>query len=179
MAHKYLNKLGIKSNNCSIFNPVRLFSFEELKQKWTHGFSAWQEVGNLDTTSAMWLYEHIKVYRDTAMEIIDFDADPSRYDIPVLYDLDEIEYHKGNKLFPIAVTKEVIESHSQLEAIDYIIKYLEYYLTEPDFPVNDNHGFDLPLEEAMNLVAYSEAKQWASIRCAFKIYAVIIGSMWI
>ena len=174
MAHKYLNKLGIKSNSCSIFNPVRLFKFKELKQKRTHGFATWQEVGDLDTTSAMWLYEHIKVYRDTAMEIIDFDVDPSRYDIPVLYDLDEIEYHMGNKLFPIAVTKEVIESHSQLEAIDYIIKYLEYYLTEPDFP-----SYDLPLEEAMNLVTYSEAKQWASLRCAFKIYAVIIGSMWI
>lgn len=179
MSHRYLNKLGVKSNEYSIFNSRRFPGIAVLRQKWTHGFATWREVSSLDYTSATWLYEHIKVYLDEASEIVDFDADPKRYNIPVLHDLEEIEYYKDNKLFPITTTQEIIEEHTQLEAIDYIIHYLEYFLTEPDFPVNDNHGFDLPLEEAMNLVAFSEARQYECLRCAFKIYACIIGSMWI
>lgn len=174
MSHKYLNMLGIKSNEYSIFNSRRFPSIAVLKQKWTHGFATWREVSNLDYTSATWLYEHIKVYMDEASEIVDFDADPKRYNIPVLHDLEEIEYYKDNKLFPITTTQEIIEEHTQLEAIDYIIHYLEYFLTEPDFPT-----YDMPLEESMNLVAFSEARQYECLRCAFKIYACIIGSMWI
>lgn len=172
MSHKYLNKLGIKSNDWSMFNARQFPSIAVLKQKWTHGFATWREVSNLDCTSAMWLYEHIKVYVDEASEIVDFDADPKRYSIPVLHDLEEIEYYKD--LFPIATTQEIIEEHTQLEAIDYIIHYLEYFLTEPDFPT-----YDMPLEESMKLVAFSEARQYECLRCAFRIYACIIGSMWI
>lgn len=178
MAHKYLNQLGIKSDAPCIFNPVRRLNFKEWKQKRTHGFAMWQEIGSLDYTSATWLYEHIKLYREKAPEIIDFESDINPvFDIPVLHYIPESEreYTNDLKIYPKAVMREVIEPHGQLEAIDYIIKYLEYYFTEPDYPSDD-----IPWGgEREKSIGISEAKQYECLTCAFKIYAIIISSMWI
>ena len=84
---------------------------------------------------------------------------------------------KDNKQFPIVSQVENIEKHTQLEAINYIIKYLEYFLTdhiEPD--EYEKEKWDSTFFEKLSLI---ELKQWECVKCAFRIYAIIIGSMWI
>lgn len=176
MAHKYLNQLGIKSNNECIFNPIKRVKFREIKGLLEHGFFTWQEVSDLDVTSAMWLYEHVKVYKDMASKIVVLDDPEHMFEIPVLSDV-SVEYYKGNKQFPIVSQVENIEKHTQLEAINYIIEYLEYFLTdhiEPD--EYEKESWDNTFFEKLSLI---ELKQWECVRCAFRIYAMIIGSMWI
>ena len=186
MAHKYLNELGISSDRYSMFNSSKPGLWGRI-QKLKHGFPE-SEVTDLADTSAMWLYEHIKVYKDIASRWIVMDDSTVTFKIPVLYTIkeDEMEYWRDDKCFPIQIQVEKEEEHTQLEAINLIIEYLEYFLTEPDFPkddelVEDDSDDVLPVisDETMYRVSVSENKKWECIKCAFKIYAIIIGSMWI
>jgi len=162
MAHYYLNKIGISSKDFSIFNPKGL-GFSGRRQRRKHSFPL-REVYNLDYTSATWLYEHLMLYKEYASTIIVLDDPSLTFDIPVLHLLpnEECEYYHNDKRFPQKIHKEVIETHTQLESIEIILKYLQVFLKE---------------DEEIN--GLSELKKWDFLRCAFKIYSVIIGSMWV
>lgn len=177
MAHYYLNKLGISSKDFSVFNPKGL-SFRERRERRKHGF-AFREVIDLDYTSATWLYEHIQVYKENAEKWIVMDDPNITFNIPVMHLLpkEKWEYLPGSTELLKKVQEEVIESHTQIEAINLMIEYLEYFFLEPEDPIHDTK--DILSNENMFLFSVSEIKKWDFLSCAFKIYAVIIGSMWI
>lgn len=149
MKHYYLNKLGIKSDDCCIFNTtdkkVGKNFFKYKKEKAQHGFDS-RETWALDYTSATWLYEHLCFYKEVANKIIDLNYHHIK--IPVLHIKEEN-----------TITEE-IENKTQLEAIDLIITYLKYYLSKQAETIEQEH------------------LQYKYLQTAFKIYAEIITSMW-
>lgn len=173
MAHKYLNKLGIKSNVTCIFNTRDKELDDKKRKRWkkqrkNHEFDE-RETWELCYTSATWLYEHIKMFKNSTKDIINLSY--HKFNIPVLYDIpnDKLdlsvccENQIANKY-----TKEVMEEHTQGEAIDLIIKYIEQYLLDIDH-FNDYDFLEYHI---------SETKAKEALQCAFKIYAEIINTMW-
>lgn len=159
--HKYLNQLGIKSDSPCIFNTEEddeqrnEFFFEERRK---HHFDS-RETWNLDYTSATWLYEHLQVYKEYAIKIIDLNY--PTFDIPILYEIphNELKYIE-NTSFPESYFGTCIVKKTLIEAIDIIIKYLENYLVN-----YDAYGDE-------------EYKAYEYLKCAFQIYAIIITSLW-
>jgi hypothetical protein len=159
--HKYLNDIGIKSDDIGIFNTERIEPdsyFQQEKDK--HSFDS-RETWDLGYTSATWLYEHIYMYKEMAGKVVNLNA--NRYKIPVLHELykGEWRYTRCSSL-PDTYYKEILEYHTEEECIDIIIEYLKYYLTT--------------ISEAK--LREQELKAYENLQCAFKIYAVIIPMMW-
>lgn len=163
MAHKYLNKLGIKSTDVCIFNTeYKKHNKRYKKERKKYGFDT-RETWNLDYTSATWLYEHLKLYKK--LNICDLSY--HKFNIPVLYDIpkNEIDINNPKQRY----TKEVIEEHTQEECIDLIIKCLETYLLS-DKLLGKDYNFEEFYEK--------ELRACEALKCAFKIYAEIILAMW-
>ena len=166
MAHKYLNKIGIKSDNPCVFNSedtkdrrIKLFK----KQRKIYGFDE-RETWSMDFTLATWLYEHLKAYKHFTI----CDLEYHTFDIPVLCPLtqDELEFEDGYN-FPNRYTKEVVETHTQRESINYMIDYLAHYLVK-----DRNETFD----PAYSMEA--EIRGFEYYQCALKIYTAVCGAMW-
>lgn len=165
MAHKYLNKLGIKSTEACIFNTeYKKHNKRYKKERKKYGFDT-RETWSMDYTSATWLYEHLKVFKKN--NVIDMDF--GKYKIPVLYDIPENELNDDDDTVISRFTREVIEEHTQNEAIDLIIQYLENYLLSDKYLSKDCDA-----EEWSKI----QTRACESIKCAFKIYAEIILAMW-
>ena len=154
--HKYLNQIGIKSTDCCIFNTEEIdekrnIFFEQEKQE--HSFDS-RETWSLDYTSATWLYEHVQMYKEYASSVANLNF--YKFDIPVLYEIpsDKLTF-KNNSIIADSYFSINIENKTQLEAINLIIEYLEHYLIDRD-----------------------EYKTNKYLEYAFKIYSIIILSMW-
>ena len=166
MAHKYLNKLGIKSDDPCVFNSEnkrdkRIKRFN--KQRAIYGFDE-RETWSMDYTLATWLYEHLKAFKHFTICNLDYHT----FDIPVLYPLaqDELEFADGYN-FPNRYTKEVIENHTQGESIDYMIDYLKHYLVDDKDISFDS---DCQIETEMRGFEYYQG--------ALKIFTAVCGAMW-
>ena len=167
LPHKYLNKLGIKSDEACVFNSeneIRFFSGEKgrgevfAEERMKYGFDQ-RETWALSFTLATWLYEHLQVYKEIGGQVVDLDF--HKFDIPVLYKIpnDCLEMEEG-----LNVAKQYLycetEKHTQLEAIDLMIKYLEKYLT----------GHSRSLAEELIELEYFQG--------ALAIYAKVSPAMW-
>lgn len=165
MAHKYLNKIGVKSNNPCIFNTKeynkkRNDKFKKQRKK--YGFDE-RETWDLGYTSATWLYEHLKVFKK--VNIVDLNY--HKFNIPVLYEIQENEIN-GNDINR-KYTREEIEEHTQEEAIDFMIEYLKRCLAEN----NKNNQWNT-LRNAFE----EDKKLYEYLKGAFNIYAKVVGAMW-
>lgn len=161
MAHKYLNKIGIESDNPCVFNTENTKNIKRYKkERKKYGFDT-RETWSMDFTSATWLYEHLKVFKKANI----CDLEYHKFNIPVLYGLAKSEIDENDPYR--RYTKEVIEEHTQGEAIDLMIRYLEQYLYEY-FKKSDTSAnmFDEDIKRAEYL------------QCAFKIYSEVICAMW-
>lgn len=164
MAHKYLNKLGIKSTEICIFNTEK----DKHNKRWKierkkYGFDT-RETYSMDYTSATWLYEHLKVYKKVNI----CDLSYHKFNIPVLHDIPESEIDKKDVNY--RYTTEVIEERTQDEAIALIIDYLEQYLLKDKHYGKGNYDFEK--------FSKIEKRAYEALKCAFKIYAEIIPAMW-
>ena len=115
MAHKFLNKIGIKSTETCIFNTEekdvsRNNRFKKQRKK--YGFDE-RETWSMDYTLACWIYEHFMLYK----EINCVDLTFYKFNIPKWNDeiLDE----------KIEVTQE--------EAINLVLEHIEFFLINEDF----------------------------------------------
>lgn len=132
MPHKYLNEIGIESNYCCIFNTEEIDNGKQeyfIEQRQIYGFDE-RETWSMDYTFATWLYEHLQAYKEFAKEIIDLEF--HKFLIPVLYDIpeDKLIYINEDKTMAGQYKYEIIEEHTELEAIDIMIDYLKKYLTD-------------------------------------------------
>ena len=167
--HYYLNKLGIKSDDPCIFNSgnnseqynCKRFKKERLK----YGFDS-RELWSMDYTSACWLYEHIKLYKKIAGKIVDLNF--RTFYIPVFYEIPENELEYNGK-YPKNYLCTQIETRTQLEAIDFIIQYLEFYLKYDEYD---------DTEEDLDKINKNEQMAYEYLQGAFRIYAEILPSMW-
>ena len=159
MSHKYLNKLGIKSDSTAIFNTEEKDQDRDKrfkKQRKKYGFDE-RETWCLDYTFITWLYSHLRLYKKVSIVNLDY----HKFEIPVLYELspDELEYDTGCK-YPKKYYKEVIETHTQGEAINLMIYYFQFYL------LNDNSEIE------------PEFRAFEKAKCGIKIFAEVFGAMW-
>lgn len=163
--HYYLNKLGIKSDDPCIFNTGnRQYSQKRYKkERLKHGFDS-RELWSMEYTSACWLYEHIKLYKKIAGKIVDLNF--HTFEIPVFYEIPEDELEYNNINLPKKCLQLQIETRTQLEAINLIIQYLEFYLKDDD------------TEEDLDKINKNEQMSYEYLQGAFRIYAVILPSMW-
>lgn len=175
--HKYLNDLGVKSDEICIFNTEnkddnaeRWQRFQEERKE--HTFDS-RETWSMDYTSATWVYEHLKMYKDLAGLIPEKHGvkmiNLHRFSVPVLYEIPDIgkRYSHG---FLEAYYKEVFETKTLEEAIDLILGYLEYYILNQDYYTKEyNDLYDEQIEAC---------KLGECLQCAFKIYAIILENLW-
>lgn len=108
----------------------------------------------MKSVSATWLYEHVQMYKEYASSVVNLNF--YKFDIPVLYEIpsDKLTF-KNNSIIADSYFSINIENKTQLEAINLIIEYLEHYLIDRD--------------------GYKTNKY---LEYAFKIYSIIILSMW-
>lgn len=162
IAHKYLNKLGISSDDTCIFNTTEIDSIGRQErfnqQRIEHSFDE-RETWGLDFTFATWLYEHLRVYMDCADGFVNLNF--HKIDIPILKEIpkNELKYSSGSIIADEYYTT-IIENHTQREAILLMIEYLEAYL-KPEFKDTEEE-----------IIAYGK------VTCAIKIFAEIFGTMW-
>jgi len=122
--HKYLNAIGLKSNNPCIFNTTewdtagRNKKFKKQRQK--HGFDV-RETWSLDYTLLTWLYEHIKYFYKITRKIID--RTESRLMIPVLV---------KSKTSEGSILQTQIQEVSEDEVFKILIKYIKKALIKKD-----------------------------------------------
>lgn len=148
--HHYLNKIGVRSDICTIFNsyqPDKKRSKRFAKQRKKYGFDE-RETWNLDVTTATWVYEHLKYYRKLGGNFCDLTW--HKVDIIVIDKLD-----KETNTF---TTKT--ENVNLLEAIDITCKYLKYFFKHLD------DGVD------------GEYRAYQKLKIALHIYADIIPYLW-
>lgn len=164
--HKYLNDLGVKSDETCIFNTEnkddnaeRWQRFQEERKE--HSFDS-RETWSLDFTSATWLYEHLKAFKDYADKIVDLDA--IEFDVPILYRIpdDRLEYRDGYS-FPVSFLESKTERKTQREAIDIMCQYLKNFLLDKEVDTD---------------VGICDMLSYEYLKGAFRIYAEIIPSMW-
>lgn len=119
MSHKYLNDIGIKSNDVCIFNTESIDKDRQKrfkKQRKKYGFDE-RETWSMDYTIATWLYSHFKGYKKYTSKIIDLTY--HKFDIP--------RWDKENNI----ISDELIEVN-QKEAINIVIKNIKFYLKYSD-----------------------------------------------
>lgn len=169
--HKYLNDLGVKSDEICIFNTEnkddnaeRWQRFQEERKE--HTFDS-RETWSMDYTSATWVYEHLKMYKDLAGKIVNLHR--YHFSVPVLYEIPDIGKRYSNG-FLNAYYKEVVERKTLEEAIDLILEYLEYYILNQDYYTKEYNNI---YEKQIEVCKLSECLQ-----CTFKIYAIILEWLW-
>lgn len=159
--HKYLEEIGIKSDEVCIPNTEnnddeRISRF--LKEREEYGFDE-RETWSMDFTFTCWLYEHLRKFLDIGGKIVDLNF--HKFEIPVLEELkNPVKNEKG---FPERIfkkNKKKIEV-TQEKAIRKCIEYLENYLKLKQ---------EIGIENAIKADAYLEN--------AVEIFKVILPAMW-
>lgn len=167
--HYYLNKLGIKSDSPCIYNSTdiedsRIVRFAKERSK--HGFDS-RETWSMNFTSACWVYEHLMMYKDIGGKVVDLNF--HKFDIPVLYEIPDDELVcEGENKYPTHYLRSQTETKTELESINLIIQYLEYYLTYNDKEYYNN--IDVSIK--------CEAMAYEYLQGGFRIYAEILPALW-
>lgn len=171
MRNKYLEDLGIKPIiEKTRYNIVDFFknipkAFHYFKQRRTYGFDS-RECFNLNDTFVEWLYSHIKMYLEDADKIIV---------------LDETEDYCCFFLDG--------EKYTQRQAIEYILKRCEDYLTVDKYLENidfqnidniPNTLKDISQEQKANFDLYNqkEYEAYTGMRDAVRMWAELFPAMW-
>ena len=137
MAHKYIQDLlGENYNNNIIFSECTLKNKDTRNKQFkeqikTYGFSE-VETWALDFTMDCLLYERLKMFMETAPQIINVDF--WKFDIPVLYPTDQTEsvYDTDYHWY-----EQRIENHTMGECINIMIDYLKDEIISSDYPYGD------------------------------------------
>jgi len=121
MSHKYLNDIGIKSNDVCIFNTESIDTDKDgqkrfKKQRKKYGFDE-RETWSMNYTMATWIYSHFKAYKKYASKIVDLTY--HKFNIPKWNEEENV------------ISDEMIEINQQ-EAIDIVIKNIKFYLKYND-----------------------------------------------
>lgn len=147
---KYINSINI----CSMYNTTekeRIEKREELfkEQREKYGFDE-RETWNLDLTSILWIYAHLKRYKEWSNVVIY--GEKAHY-----FDVYVIKKENNKYLLDKQKDKFIYDERnlSQGEIIDIILEYFEYYLDNQD----DYKSFNIASE-------------------GIKLYAEILSSLW-
>ena len=156
MSHKYLNKLGIESNNPCVFNTEDIDAVERnkifQKQRKKFGFDD-RETWDLDYTLATWLYCHLKRLK----KVTNTDLEYHQFNIPILIELPVPIKHD----FETKYYDEIIVKRTEEFAINTMIEYLKDFLL-----YNESVNFE------------DEMRGREKYTCALKILAVVVHSLW-
>jgi hypothetical protein len=148
MSHKYLNDIGIKSNDVCIFNTESIDKDKNRqkrfkKQRKEYGFDE-RETWSMDYTMATWIYSHFKAYKEYASKIVNLTY--HKFNIP--------EWNEEENV----ISNEMIEINQE-EAIDIVIKNIKFYLKYSD----DLNKGDIAIKK---------------FEYAFRIIGIIAPAMW-
>lgn len=140
MAHKYLNKIGVKSTEPCVFNTdgreknKRQKRFD--KERKIYGFDS-RETWSMDYTLATWLYEHLSWYLHNAPINMEF----HKIEVPLMPERDE----NGN-------WKESPEKTvTQKKAIKMVLKHLKYYIKNEDLWTDNGIVAEKHLDLALDI----------------------------
>ena len=148
MSHKYLNDIGIKSDDIAIFNTEAIDKKRQKrfkKQRKKYSFDE-RETWALDFTLVTWLYSHMKAYKKYASKVVDLTF--TKFKIP---EWDE-NNHKRSEDFKVVTQKK---------ALKIIIKNLEFCLRN---------------YENANAVRALECEERA--KYALEIIGIILPALW-
>ena len=131
MRRKYLDDIGVTDRHDTWYDDENDLE-RDVKfntQRAIYGFDE-RETWSMDYTFATWLYEHLQAYKEFANEVVDLEF--HKFLIPVLYDIpeDKLTYINEDKTIVSQYKYEIIEEHTELEAIDIMIDYLKKYLID-------------------------------------------------
>lgn len=166
--HKQLKKLG--TDPSVFFDDAKKKKPKKYLRKEMKKYGCTQrEVYNFDMTMAMWLYEHLVMYKDYASGIIMLGEEAGLYEVPVAYEKGKTDeelyegYVKRNE--PVLETKR--EEKTLGECIDLMIRYLKCYIANDD-DAEDSGEF-----------LFSETKKIEYLKCALNIMAEVAPSLWV
>ena len=155
MKHKYLNDLGISSDEVSIFNTTdidklgRQDRFYEERNK--YGFDS-RETWGLYFTAAGWLYSHLKMFLEEASEIVNLDY--YKFTVPRLVEITDRE-DDARCYYRVEPTEM-----TQKEAIEMMIDYLEFTIKHCD-DMDEN-----------------EVRANEKAASAFETFGIVFPAMW-
>ncbi len=166
--HKQIKKLGADAS--LYFDDAKKEKPKKYLKKEMKKYGCTQrEVYNFDMTMAMWLYEHLVIYRDYASGIIVLDEEGGLYEVLVAYEKDKTdeELYDGytKRKEPALETKR--EEKPLGECVDLMIRYLKHYIA------NDDDA------EGSSEFLISEAKKIEYLKCALNIMAEVAPALWV
>jgi len=147
------------------------------------------DLWSMDTTSAIWLLEHLEMYLKIVGEFVDLNY--HTFEIPILIQNEDVEKKveskTENKPDPKSEDipkqakfeykkhyKEKIVEVSQEEAIKTAIKYLKFGLMKNKKNYKKMKDIDVEFESTFEI----EDVQMEKLQQAFKIYSIILPAMW-
>lgn len=172
--HGFLNEIGIKDDHICVPSTTdddngskRMELF--IKEREEYGFDQ-RETWSLDFTAALWLYEHLKMYKKVSC----VDLSYHRFDIKKVIVSDRIWSEKKVSEIEKHITKSEPVEMTQEEAVSLCCSYLEHYIRteERQKKAEKEHKesrFAALVQEAIDAV---EAAQ------AFHIFAELMPAMW-
>lgn len=174
--HKYLNKLGVRDDDICTPGTTdddggseRMKMFR--KEREEYGFDS-RETWALEFTAALWLYEHLKMYKKKAGKMINLSFHKFRIsEIKVDPKVWETrEFGDIEKYISVGEEKEM----TQEEAIDLCCRYLKHYIkTEKrQKKACKKHGNSIYVSSIQETIDAYESRQ------AFHIFAEISPAMW-
>ena len=168
---KYLNEIGIEDDHiCIPGTKEKQYSKKAgkrfKKERKKYGFDSRETVA-LSLTSAMWLYEHLKMYVKVSERHINLDF--NRFEIsPVEVDeriWEEEEFGQLARYITIGEPRTM----TQKEAIELCCSYLKDYILCDDAPSGKHDPVSMAAAE---LICDAKGQQ------AFRIYAELLPAMW-
>ena len=153
---KYLDELG----KVDVIMPDEPYGDDERQERWKQqkeecGFDD-RETWSLNGTMAGILYEHLRMFMDTASDVINLEF--YRFEVEKIVGWRNLT--EGKITYPEPIFKKV--EITQKECIETMIEYLGYYIKEPE-------SDDLIAGECM-AIEYGKA--------AFRIFAEVLPAMW-
>lgn len=146
------------------------------------------DLWSMDTTSAIWLLEHLEMYLEIVGEFVDLNY--HTFEIPILIPDEDVEKKvesKTEKPDPKSEDvpkqakfeykkhyKEKIVTLTQKEAIETAIKYLKFGLMKNKKNYEKMKDIDVDFESTFEI----EDVQMEKLQQAFKIYSIILPAMW-
>lgn len=147
------------------------------------------DLWSMDTTSAIWLLEHLEMYLKIVGEFVDLNY--HTFEIPILIQNEDVEKKveskTENKPDPKSEDipkqakfeykkhyKEKIVEVSQEEAIKTAIKYLKFGLMKNKKNYEKMKDIDVEFDSIFEI----EDVQMEKLQQAFKIYSIILPAMW-
>lgn len=193
---KYLKELGMTTDDIVAPGTTNQPTKDGLAEKFEKERAEWgydsRETYSLDQTAAVWLYEHLCIYKDVASEVVDLEY--NKYELPTVVVDDGIwaETHIAKFADYISTEKKTL---TLLEGIELCMSYLKDFLHEEELnddadedDVEDDSDIDDDVAELLRSTeeVTAESLYYAKIenikmykgQTAFKIFAEMLPSMW-